>query len=236
MLSSSGRAPVEHVARVADFATARLTCATAQRPDRSHLVESGTVCHFPKLQWYAAMVDEEQSIGKKVRLVIGQNIKRIRDDVEGMKGSDLSDRLNELGLKLSTSGVSEVETPKRKLGADELLIIAIALNTRIIDLLTPKDGSPLTVAEGVEPLPPSWLEGWLRGETPWPATSDKAVQNGYFKTASKAQTLRHRTETRTDLQESLRVAVCGDRRHRRPKRLQPGRRRQSHGGVPAGSG
>jgi hypothetical protein len=73
-----------------------------------------------------------------VQLVIGQNIKRIRDDVEGMKGSDLSDRLNELGLKLSTSGVSEVETPTRKLGADELLIIAIALNTSIIDLLTPR--------------------------------------------------------------------------------------------------
>ena len=70
--------------------------------------------------------------------MIGQNIKRIRDDVEGMKGSDLSDRLNELGLKLSTSGVSEVETPTRKLGADELLIIAIALNTSIIDLLTPR--------------------------------------------------------------------------------------------------
>ena len=70
--------------------------------------------------------------------MIGQNIKRIRDDVRGMKGSDLSDRLNELGLKLSTSGVSEVETPTRKLGADELLIIAIALNTSIIDLLTPR--------------------------------------------------------------------------------------------------
>ena len=50
-------------------------------------------------------------------------------------------------------------------------MIAIALNTSIIDLLT-KDGSPLTVADGVEPLPPSWLEGWLRGETPWPTTCD----------------------------------------------------------------
>ena len=47
-------------------------------------------------------------------------------------------------------------------------MIAIALNTSIIDLLT-KDGSPLTVADGVDPLPPSWLDGWLRGETPWPA-------------------------------------------------------------------
>src|SRR5258707_8306203 len=147
------------------------------------------------------MVDEEQSIGKKVRLVIGQNIKRIRDDVQGMKGSDLSDRLNELGLKLSTSGVSEGETATRKLGADELLIIAIALNTSIIDLLTRRDGSPLTVAEGVEPLPPSWLEGWLRGETPWPATSDKAVQDDFFKTASEERKLRDRTETRTELQQ-----------------------------------
>jgi hypothetical protein len=74
-----------------------------------------------------------------------------------------ADRLNELGLKLATSGAPEVETPTPKLEADELLIIAIALNTSIIDLPTPRDGSPLTVAEAVEPLPPSWLEGWLRG-------------------------------------------------------------------------
>jgi hypothetical protein len=80
------------------------------------LVKSGTVCHFPKLQERAAMFDEEQSIGTKVRLVIGQNIKRIGDDVRGMRDSDLSDGLNELGLKLSTSGVSEVETAIRKLG------------------------------------------------------------------------------------------------------------------------
>jgi hypothetical protein len=92
-----------------------------------------------------------------------------------------------------------------------LLITAIALNANIIDLLMPKDGRPFTVAEGVEPLPPSWLEGWLRGETPWPATSHKAVQDGFFKTASEERKLRHRTETRTELQEisALRSAVTG---------------------------
>ena len=146
-------------------------------------------------------------IGKKVRLVIGRNIRRIREARE-MKGSDLSARLNELGLKLGTSGVSEVETATRKLGADELLVFAIALNTSVIDLLTPADGSPLAIAEGVEPMHPAWLEDWLRGETPWPVTADDAE---FFGTASEERKLRHRTGTRPELHElaALRSAVVG---------------------------
>jgi hypothetical protein len=163
------------------------------------------------MQWYAAIIDEEQSMRTKVRLVIGQNVKRIRDDVQRMNGADLPDPSNELGVKLSASGVSEVETATRKLGPDELHIIAIALNASIIDMLTPKDGSRLTVPENVEPLPPSSLEGWLRGETPWPATSDRAVQDDHFKTASEERKQRHRTETRTELQEitALRSTLTG---------------------------
>ena len=62
-----------------------------------------------------------------------------------------------------------------------------------------------------QPLPPSWLEGWLRGETPWPATSDRAVQDDLLKTAPEERKLRRRDETRTELQEitALRSAVTG---------------------------
>ena len=39
--------------------------------------------------------------------MIGKNIKRIRDDVRGMKGSDLSDRLNETRSEAVYVWVSE---------------------------------------------------------------------------------------------------------------------------------
>jgi hypothetical protein len=115
--------------------------------------------------------------------------------------------LNEFGGKLSTSDVSEVRTATRKLGADGQLIISIALNTSTINMPTPKVGSPLTVVEDFKPLGTSSLEGWLRGEAPWPATSDKAVQHGFVKTRSEARKLRHRTETRTELKEK--TPPCG---------------------------
>lgn len=154
---------------------------------------------------------EEVGIGKAVRQVIGRNIKRIRDR-RGMKGSDLSARVTELGLNLSTSGVSEVETASRKLGVDELLILAIALNTSVIDLLTPEDGSPLTVAKGVDPLHPVWLESWLSGDTPWPPKPTNATYTDeYFETASERRKLDHRIGMRPEIQELsvLRSAVAG---------------------------
>jgi hypothetical protein len=104
-----------------------------------------------------------------------------------------------------------VENATRKVTVDELLIFAIALNTSIIDLLTPESGKPLKVAEGVEPLHPGWLEDWLRGDTPWPATSDKSVQDEFFSTASEQRRIRYRTGLRPEMQEiaTLRSAVAG---------------------------
>jgi hypothetical protein len=42
------------------------------------------------------------------------------------------------------------------------------LNTSVIDLLAPADGSELVVADGVEPLDPRSMEQWLQGEAVWP--------------------------------------------------------------------
>lgn len=108
----------------------------------------------------------------EVRETLGANIARIRG-LRGMTVRDLSTRLQQLGLRLSPSGVSEIEaTPqkkaRRKVSVDELLIIAIALNASVIDLLMPADGSDLAVADGVLPVDARHQEQWLRGETVWP--------------------------------------------------------------------
>lgn len=112
------------------------------------------------------MTVADDSEKNPVRSVVGANIARIRN-LRGMTVRDLSSALAGLGLKLSASGVSEVENAGRKLPVEELLIFAIALNTSVVDLLIPDDGRDLDVATGVEPFPPGKLEGWVQGKRPW---------------------------------------------------------------------
>jgi len=86
---------------------------------------------------------------------------------------DLSARLNELGFKLSASGVSEIEKADRKVSTDELLILAIALNTSVIDLVMPAHNEALEVAnETVMPAENLYL--WLKGDAaPLPDSSSE---------------------------------------------------------------
>ena len=169
------------------------------------------------------MADESAAVESvSVRKAIGSNIRRIRT-LRGMKGQELVDRLAELGFSLPTSGLSEIETAKdlsevetpknraRRVTAEELLIFAIALNTSVIDLLTPSDGKPLKVADKVDPVPSSWLESWLGGEKPWPpAPTRSAVADEFFETASEFRKRQQRTELRPEMQEisALRDAVA----------------------------
>ncbi|MGV0050790.1 helix-turn-helix domain-containing protein [Mycobacterium colombiense] len=161
---------------------------------------------------------------EQVRETLGANIARIRG-MRGMTVRDLSARLQTLGLRLSPSGVSEVETVRRKVSVDELLVIAIALNTSIIDLLTPADAVPLGVAEGVEPLQPAWLEPWLRGEIPLPREPwgdgswgslmafDPAQLDEFHAAASEHRRMMHRRDARPEivaldgLRERVRLAI-----------------------------
>ncbi len=147
----------------------------------------------------------------EARRVLGDNIELTRR-ARGLTVRELADRVKELGLPLSASGISDVENAARKVSVDELLIFAIALNTSVIDLLTPADGSALTVAAGVDPLPPSWLEKWLSGMTPWPPDqANKDYTDQFFGAASEARQLRQRTDARPEMAEisALRSAVAG---------------------------
>lgn len=122
-------------------------------------------------------------VSEEVRKVIGDNIERVRR-ARGLTVRDLSARLKDYGLALSPSGVSDVENATRKVAVDELLVLAIALNTSVIDLLTPHDGQSLSVAEGVEPLQPEWLEGWLQGR---PHGRRRAIRQSRRSTSRRRQ-------------------------------------------------
>lgn len=102
-----------------------------------------------------------------VRVTLGENVARIRHTRE-MTVRDLAAKLVPLGLKLSPSGVSEIENAGRKVSVDELLVIAIALNASIIDLLLPDINERLKIAEGIEPITQLSLAEWLGGRLVWP--------------------------------------------------------------------
>lgn len=141
---------------------------------------------------------------------IGANIRRIRT-LRKMKGQELVDRLAEFDFSLPTSGLSEVETSKRRVTVEELLIFAIALNTSVIDLLTPPQGKPLKLAPKIEPIYSPSLESWLSGEKPWPPVPTRsAAADAFFETASEVRKRQQRTELRPEMQEisALRDAVA----------------------------
>ena len=126
------------------------------------------------------MAIKEDDAGVPVRTVLGANIKRIRA-LRKMTVRDLSARLRTLGLSLSASGVSEVENGQRKIGADELLVLAVALNTSIVELITPDDRRKLRISDEIDPIPEAYLDWWLRGVHPWPADADA---DEFFEAAS----------------------------------------------------
>jgi transcriptional regulator with XRE-family HTH domain len=186
--------------------------STATRPQ----IDPKAVSDFPKWRYAGAVTDDKAARrvvvppDDTVPRAIGANIRRIRL-LRKLKGQDLVDRLGRLGFSLPTSGLSEVEAAKRRVTAEELLIFAIALNTSVVDLLTPPSGKPLVVATKVDPIPSSWLESWLGGDKPWPpAPTNSAAADEFFGTASEFRKRKQRTEMRPEMQEisDLRDAVA----------------------------
>lgn len=131
-----------------------------------------------------------------VRDTLAANIKRIRK-LRDMSGRDFISQLQDRGVKLLPSGLTALEKGDRRLTVEELLAIAIVLNTSVIDLLTPPNGAPLQVAEGVQPLAPEWLEIWLRGDTPWPPQGEH--DEAFFSTASESRKAMHRIGLRPEM-------------------------------------
>lgn len=136
----------------------------------SLFVKSVRSSSFPNKVYDLCMADD--SAKNPVRKALGENIARIRK-LRGMTVRDLSAKLDEHGLRLSASGVSEVENASRKVSVEELLVFAIALNTSVIDLLLPEIHEQMEIAKGTPTINQLSLAQWLEGRLTWPPDASR---------------------------------------------------------------
>ena len=68
--------------------------------------------------------------------VIGRNVARLRGE-DGISARALAERVSELGVPMSQSGVSDIERGARTVSADQLTGLAVALRVSPVGLLMP---------------------------------------------------------------------------------------------------
>lgn len=92
------------------------------------------------------------------------NVKRIRE-ARGFSYRQLSDLLEELGRPIPTLGLSRIEKGERRVDADDLVAIAVALGVNPSALLLPVDVGPYDVLDvtgaGAVTAEEAW--NWLDG-------------------------------------------------------------------------
>src|SRR5947209_8763146 len=79
-------------------------------------------------------------LGPVGRYVIA-NLKQLRED-RRLSYRELSDRLRALGRPIATLGLSRIEKGTRRVDADDLVALAIALDVNPAALLLPRDAAP----------------------------------------------------------------------------------------------
>lgn len=96
------------------------------------------------------------------------NIKRIRDDVLRIPVTELSRRLGELGRPIPPLGLRRIEDGTRRVDADDLVSIAVALDVSPITLLMPdsEDRGEQVVVTGGGEQSSEQVWKWLRAERP----------------------------------------------------------------------
>jgi len=108
---------------------------------------------------------------------VARNVQQLRKR-RGMTVRDLSARLAELGRPILPSGITKIEQGGRRVDADDLVALAVALGVNPNALLLPA-GEPATTVHLTETLAVPWSRAWrwVTGEAPLdaPASGDRRV-------------------------------------------------------------
>lgn len=118
------------------------------------------------------MTDEEPRARKNplgpTGTVAADNVKRLRLDA-GLTFADLAKKLTEIGRPVPTLGLRKIEAYDRRIDADDLVALAVALGVSPVTLLMPPSESSddgVTVT-GVKNQVDAWgIWQWLRADQP----------------------------------------------------------------------
>jgi transcriptional regulator with XRE-family HTH domain len=101
---------------------------------------------------------------------VTHNVRRLRA-AHGLTYAELSRRLADMGREIPPLGLRRIESGERRVDADDLVALALALSVSPVTLLMP--GSPngdsgVEVTGLVEPCPAERWWGWLTAGKPLP--------------------------------------------------------------------
>lgn len=94
---------------------------------------------------------------------VADNLRRIRQK-SGVDLRTLDKRLEKLGHRISSSGLSKIENGERKVAVDELIALAVALGVTPLHLLRPVSASDRPTAVSKD-YAQEEVEVWLSGKT-----------------------------------------------------------------------
>jgi transcriptional regulator with XRE-family HTH domain len=130
---------------------------------------------------------------------VQENVKRIRE-ARGMNKKDLSERVGERGRPIPPLGISRIEAGTRRVDADDLVALALALKVSPLTLLMPAEwnSTPVKLTSEVEvPAQVAWL--WGQGESPAeeiPPTGEESEHAAYWRRWEEYQALAQPPERR----------------------------------------
>jgi transcriptional regulator with XRE-family HTH domain len=118
------------------------------------------------------MVASGQTAGTRASDLIARQVKHLRGR-RGLTVKQLATRCQELGAtELTTNVLTNVEVRRRDVSADELLILALALDVAPIHLITPPPGDSIGLA--ITPrvvADPETVGLWIRGNAALPTSN-----------------------------------------------------------------
>jgi transcriptional regulator with XRE-family HTH domain len=108
------------------------------------------------------VTEQDATLGSQVM----HTVKRIRER-RNMRFTELADRLATLGQPIPVLGLRRIEKGERRVDADELVALAVALEVHPASLLMPLDQSTLVKVAGHTTTTWEALK-WFAGDGPWP--------------------------------------------------------------------
>lgn len=115
------------------------------------------------------MADEKKNPLGPTGEAVRRNVQRLRE-AAGIQKKELAARTAELGRPIPALGISRIEAGTRRVDADDLVALAVALNVHPAALLLPESARPDATADvtalGTVPARQAWE--WAHGMRPPP--------------------------------------------------------------------